>query len=146
MDLLFVYGSMKKGFRNHFRMEKENFIGNAITKEKYSMYPDSNYSFPYAIKENQEFNLKGELYEIKNIGFSILDDFEGVPTYYQREIIPVICDDKEHNAYIYFRASSNKRDYEDDLLIDEWTKEYEHAGDKLDEFFMAIRDAVNSKK
>ena len=63
---LFAYGSMKKDFINHDRLINEKFIGNAITKNKYNMYPDSLYLFPYGIEDEKVQHLKGELYFLEN--------------------------------------------------------------------------------
>ena len=54
-NLLFVYGSMKKGFSNHFRLENEELLGTAFTKEKYNMYPSFTYKFPYGIENERKW-------------------------------------------------------------------------------------------
>ena len=136
---LFAYGSMKKDFINHDRLINEKFIGNAITKNKYNMYPDSLYLFPYAIEKEKVQHLKGELYLLENDNIKNIDRFEGVPDFYYRKLIPVICNDVEIKAYIYFRAFSNSNSFENQLPIDSWKKDFENFGVKLSEIFNVIK-------
>ena len=136
---LFVYGSMKKDFINHNRLINEKFIGNAISKNKYNMYPDSLYLFPYAIENEKIHHLKGELYILENSNIKDIDLFEGVPDFYYRKLIPVICNEVEINAYIYFRAFNNPNSFENQLQIDYWKKDFENFGVKLGEIFNIIK-------
>lgn len=128
--LIFVYGSMKKSFINHFRLETAYFLGNAITKEKYAMYPSESYKFPYVLEEEKKFHIKGELYSICNDLMDILDIFEGHPVHYIRKTVNVVINDVILEANIYFRASSNPSAYDKTVLIDKWTTDLEYLGYK----------------
>ena len=130
---------MKKDFINHNRLINEKFIGNAITKNKYNMYPDSLYLFPYAIEKEKVQHLKGELYLLENGNIKNIDVFEGVPNFYYRKLIPVICNDEKIEAYIYFRTFSNPNSFENKLPIDYWKKDFEDFGVKLSEIFGVIK-------
>ena len=89
---LFVYGSMKKNFRNNNRLKNERFIGQAVTRLKYIMFPAPSYNYPYAIENEQKYQLKGELYELTTPNIiNIIDDFEGAPHYYYRKQTEVCC-------------------------------------------------------
>lgn len=136
---LFAYGSMKRDFINHDRLINEKFIGNAITKNKYIMYPDSLYLFPYVMENENIHHIKGELYFLENGDIKNIDTFEGVPDFYYRKLIPVICNDVEIEAYIYFRAFSNPNSFENKLSIDYWKKDFEDFGVKLSEIFSVIK-------
>lgn len=136
---LFAYGSMKKDFINHHRLINEKFIGNAITKNKYNMYPDNLYLFPYAIENEKVQHLKGELYLLENGAIKNIDVFEGVPNFYYRKLISVICNEIEIKAYIYFRAFTNPNSFENQLPIDYWKKDFEDLGVKLSEIFNVIK-------
>ena len=98
--LLFAYGSMKRGFRNHYRLENDKFIGQAKTKKKYCMFPAPSYNYPYGIEDDRRWQLKGELYELTNTPIETIDDFEGAPAYYYRKMIKVVCNNKDYDAYI----------------------------------------------
>jgi len=144
--LLFVYGSMKRGFRNNIRLDKEVYFGDAITKEKYCMFPSVNFTYPYALKEDKRWQLKGELYDITNIDISVIDDFEGVPKFYYRESIEIIWRDQVTKAFIYFRSNENPNSYEKELALDEWTQEYEKVGYKYSDFLYSLKKAMDKYK
>lgn len=120
---LFVYGTMKKGFPNHTRLDMAKFLGAVKTVEKYAMYPrDDNYC-PCVIKEENKVHIKGELYEVFfQDQIDHIDRFEGVPNYYIRETIEVeILGTKEVvNADIYFYNPQNDDKYDISRLIDKW--------------------------
>ena len=60
---LFVYGSLKQGYALDYVLKKSKKIGNYITKAKGFMM--TGFWFPYVTrKENSEYKIKGELYEV----------------------------------------------------------------------------------
>lgn len=148
--LLFAYGSMKRDFRNHYRLEAEEFIGEAVTKNKYNMYPSPAYNFPYGIEDDEKWQLHGELYKLTTPDLiKEIDVFEGVDKYYYRTTTTVFVGTKKYSTFIYFRSKSNPVDILDyDLPMNYWTKEFEKTGMKLDEYNeqlkIAIKDLRNS--
>lgn len=91
---LFVYGTLKRGFSSHFyfqKLAKPTFLGEATTCAKYIML--HNQAFPLLITKVQSHypypshRVKGELYQVEDLG--ALDEYEGVPKFYVRKIIPV---------------------------------------------------------
>jgi gamma-glutamylaminecyclotransferase len=117
---LFVYGSLKEGFHNHYKLVNYQKIGKAITSEKYCMYAESNNRFPYVIKEISKFNIKGELYKIDETLLKNIDIFEGTPIHYIREEITVLIKEKEYKAFIYFKNQNNEKLIMDTKELDEW--------------------------
>lgn len=76
---LFVYGSLKKDHsRNNF-LSEQRYLGVAKTSPKYQMYKYS--SFP-ALVETDSFgtSIFGELYEVRDNCFEVLDEIEGTST------------------------------------------------------------------
>jgi gamma-glutamylcyclotransferase (GGCT)/AIG2-like uncharacterized protein YtfP len=82
---VFVYGTLKKGGSNHFRMEGSKFIGEGrISGRMYRIdwYP--------ALVCGGEGSVKGELYLVNEQDLAALDAFEGIapnsdqPREYQR--------------------------------------------------------------
>ena len=90
MNKLFVYGSMKKGFKNHWRLENETFLGSGKTDNNYNMYPAESFSYPYGVEYEEKWQLFGELYELKNVAIEEIDIFEGAPEYYYRKEVGIL--------------------------------------------------------
>ena len=95
---VFVYGTLRRGFENHYLLKNSKFIGYGITKEKYSLYVDS---IPYVVKIPY-CQIKGEVYEVDKNTLIALDELEGHPDFYRRELIDVIVNGKTIKAWIYF--------------------------------------------
>ena len=99
--LLFAYGSMKRGFRNHYRLKNDKFIGQAKTKKKYCMFPAPSYNYPYRIEDDHMWQLKGELYELTNTPIETIDEFEGSPVCYYKKMTIVVF--FQISGYINFK-------------------------------------------
>jgi len=78
---LFVYGTLKKGGKNHFFLKESRFIRYAIL-EGYSLY-DINHGFPLMF-EDPEGKVYGEIYEIDSDTLSSIDALEGEGRFYER--------------------------------------------------------------
>ena len=132
--LLFAYGSMKKGFSNHKRLRNDILVGDAITVDKYNMFPASSFGYPYAVENNKKWQLHGELYILKDTTIDILDVFEGTPSHYYRKEVKVICKEVEYKAFIYFIALTKLKDMESDISINKWELKYQDVGSSLYEY------------
>ena len=99
MHTVFVYGTLRSGFSNHFIMEPTVKIGNGTTKNKYALYEAG---IPYLVEDEKVSNVKGEVYFVDETTFDILDTLEGHPSWYERKLIPVIVEGKEYTAWTYF--------------------------------------------
>ena len=78
---LFVYGTLKKGGKNHFFLKGAKFIRYAIL-EGYSIY-DINHGFPLMF-EDPEGKVYGEIYEIGSNTLSCIDALESEGKFYER--------------------------------------------------------------
>ncbi|MCX8021021.1 MAG: gamma-glutamylcyclotransferase [Chitinophagaceae bacterium] len=109
---LFVYGSLRSGFRSpayEYISRHFSFLGNAKVKGKlYDMG-----SYPAAVPTTEDCYIIGELYRIKNedeFAWAIgqLDDYEGVTPepdevqLYRRELTEVWIDNHTTIAWIYW--------------------------------------------
>jgi len=74
--LVFVYGTLKRGFYNHEVLETSQFIGKAITKNKYPM--------------------------INDLTLEKLDILEDFPDFYTRDYIQVIVNNNTMEVIVYF--------------------------------------------
>lgn len=131
--LLFVYGSMRKGLRNNTRLNGCEFLGNAQTEKKYSMFPSWDYGFPYVFEGEDRTKIKGEVYKVpREIIETKIDHLEGVALQcYKRRTIEVWLDNgTKITADIYFAGEAITVDNIDcEKPITEWTKDFQDIGD-----------------
>ena len=81
-NLIFVYGTLKRGYSNNILLASCPFIGQAITKPHYRLYDCGPY--PCLIKDEHGRAIRGEIYEVDDAVLRRLDRLEGVPFLYQR--------------------------------------------------------------
>jgi len=106
--LLFVYGTLMKEMANHQFLCNAKFICESETDAKYLM--SANF-IPFVTPEkyvHDELNrkklcrIKGELYEVEDYTLKIIDQLEGHPTFYKRELKLVNTPDRGFiDAWIY---------------------------------------------
>lgn len=92
-QLLFVYGTLKRGLANHRHLAEASYVGEARMPgvDLHDLGP-----FPMAI--HGEGLIHGELYRLAEALLVELDRFEGVPRLYQRERRPL---SDGRSAWIY---------------------------------------------
>jgi gamma-glutamylaminecyclotransferase len=96
---VFVYGSLKRGFRNHHFLATSRFVGPGTTRRDFDLL-DLGY-FPAAIRLGA-FAIRGELFAVDRRTLNTLDRLEGNGTFYRREQHPVIIEEaKPVSAWIY---------------------------------------------
>lgn len=108
--LVFVYGTLKKGFHNHQVMQQAGgiFIRNAITFPEYEMISFG--AYPGLIHIEAPGNIiKGELYEVADI--APIDRLEGHPQFYERFLMPIAVEEVIE-AWIYLLNPETYGDYE----------------------------------
>jgi len=103
MPLVFVYGTLKKGFPNHKLLGKDSkFIGTDTMLG--ALYFLGHRAFPYAFVSTPWFRsatdsrIHGEVYDIDTETVRKLDDLEGHPNHYVRIETKT---DKGHNVHVY---------------------------------------------
>lgn len=84
MKLLFVYGTLKKGFRNQSYLQDAVFMGKFTTDGRYTMYDFDGYP---AVTEQGIDAICGEVYRINSDHLAAIDTLECYPDFYQRTII-----------------------------------------------------------
>lgn len=86
--LLFVYGTLKRGERNYFRIADQKFVSEATTAPKYRVFDLGPY--PGLVRDGEKgLAVRGEVFAVSECALAELDDFEGVPTAFVRELIEV---------------------------------------------------------
>ncbi|HEU4532466.1 MAG TPA: gamma-glutamylcyclotransferase [Polyangiaceae bacterium] len=81
--VVFVYGSLLRGERNHGRMAGARFVGPARTLARYALYDLG--AYPGMTDGAQA--VEGELYEVDVRLLAALDAFENHPRFYRRRAI-----------------------------------------------------------
>jgi gamma-glutamylcyclotransferase (GGCT)/AIG2-like uncharacterized protein YtfP len=85
MNLLFVYGTLKRGYGNNRLLYGAEFIGEGITKKSYHLH---NCGFPKAVPSITGLPVKGEVFRVEPSHITRCDMLEGHPDWYtRREII-----------------------------------------------------------
>ena len=79
---LFVYGSLKKGFRHHAELRGAKFQRPARTEPRYRLVRAGDY--PVLLAHGAE-RISGELFEVSREALDRLDEFEG-PAYARRAV------------------------------------------------------------
>lgn len=95
--LVFVYGSLKRGFHNHGLLNnpESEFIGECDTPPEFTMYDLG--SFPAIVPEG-ETPIQGEVFRVSGRVFGNLDMLEGFPSFYNRKLINTPYGE----AWVYF--------------------------------------------
>ena len=127
MHTVFVYGTLRSGFSNHFLMASTVKIGDGETKNKYALYTSG---IPFLVEDEQVSTIKGEVYFVDDTILRVLDSLEGHPDWYKRKLIPVVVKGKEYIAWAYFNKPAGvlieSGDYEKQLTTQtKNTKYYE---------------------
>uniref|UniRef100_A0A3B4G4K8 Gamma-glutamylaminecyclotransferase n=1 Tax=Pundamilia nyererei TaxID=303518 RepID=A0A3B4G4K8_9CICH len=93
MTRVFVYGTLKKGQPNNYRMFDSNngkaeYLGSAFTSQKYPLVITTEDNIPFLLNiPGQGHRVHGEIYKVDDQMLKFLDDFESVPTLYQRTVV-----------------------------------------------------------
>ena len=106
LHTIFVYGTLKKGFSNHFFLSGARYLGPARTVDRYALYVDM---YPGVYPRDQISPIVGQLFEVDSATLSRLDDLEDHPRLYQRELIEVETDEGRRTAWIYFYPEKSGR-------------------------------------
>ncbi len=95
MSLLFVYGSLKRGFFNHHLICEMDLISVDRTRDKYCMLDLG--PFPGVIDSRQVSSIQGEVFEVDDQLLRKLDLFEG-DHYFRKQVYL----ERSPQAWMYF--------------------------------------------
>jgi gamma-glutamylaminecyclotransferase len=107
-DLVFVYGSLKRGFGNHRLLANSEFVGTGLTEPRYRLINLGPY--PAMIESTDDpLSITGELYRIDEQTLADLDRLEGEGVLYRRIVTTITaleggaCDQRvdTHSAWTY---------------------------------------------
>lgn len=115
--LVFVYGTLKKGYSNHRLLESSRFVNNATSIMRLAMTGEGK-AFPYVHGYDPKgYQIKGEVYEVTPEVMKRLDTLEGYPYHYDRTEMWFQVGAQMKKAWIY-----HTDDRPEGKLLEEWTK------------------------
>jgi gamma-glutamylcyclotransferase (GGCT)/AIG2-like uncharacterized protein YtfP len=105
MTLIFVYGTLKRGGRNHRFMAGQRFVGEAGTGPGFILYSLGKY--PGMVRSAQpDHHVLGELWAVDDNGLKALDALEGVDEQlYERVAVTLAAPYAQQpvETYLYLR-------------------------------------------
>lgn len=104
-EMVFVYGSLKRGFRNHHVMNQSagRCAGTAVLTG-YGLHSVYSGAFPGIVRRDNRYKVHGELFSIPAERLPRMDAFEGVPSLYTRERVRVRSGKRKFWAWVYVFA------------------------------------------
>ena len=75
-QLVFVYGSLKRGFALHELLQGQLYLGNAVTEALYRLFDLG--SYPGLVEWPEGLAIRGEVYQVDFECLGRLDEAEGV--------------------------------------------------------------------
>jgi len=106
MNPVFVYGTLKRGFANHYLMEGQEFVGEARTAPGFVLHDLGGYPGMVADAAAAE-GVSGEVWSVDDECLSGLDVLEGTSEgLYRRERVPLLDPYAQRHveAYLYLRS------------------------------------------
>lgn len=114
-NMVFVYGSLKRGFHNHDiiaydfvnggKNKGHTYIGPDTTVDDFKMVSIG--SFPAIYFDREGSPVKGEVYIVDDATFELLDQLEGYPTHYSRKKVTL---KSGNEAWIYYYPEPTDED------------------------------------
>ena len=122
-NLVFVYGSLKRGFSNHHLLSNKMsaiLVVKGITQLEYSLIDLGCYP---AIALKPTSQVTGELYRVTDACLEELDWLEGYPNYYTRSQVNILGSIKNfaRKAWMYHFTEESAKGYEGSTVIESGT-------------------------
>jgi gamma-glutamylaminecyclotransferase len=105
--VLFVYGTLKRGQRNFFRLAGQEFLGEVVTAPKYRVIDLG--AHPGLVRDANGRAIHGELFAVDARCLAELDAFEEVPGPFVRERIEVDGHDEVWAYYMNTPAPADAK-------------------------------------
>jgi gamma-glutamylcyclotransferase (GGCT)/AIG2-like uncharacterized protein YtfP len=106
--ILFFYGTLKRGGRNHHFLAGQTFLGEAHTLPRYRLYDLGPH--PALVEAEHGAVVRGEVWAVDAATLARLDEFEGVPDWFDRRPIQLADAPAGAEAYFYRGDVTSGRD------------------------------------
>lgn len=116
-NLVFVYGTLKKGYANHGLLEGAEFLGEATSKDARWNLVDLG---PFPAMTYGHTAVRGEVYAIDSSHLRALDRLEGYPQYYDRNVVDFTMGDTTVAAWVYWMPTLVMRNDSEVAQLAEW--------------------------
>lgn len=114
-NYVFVYGTLKEGYRNNLWLGVSELEGDGTTSDKWAMIHGP--GFPYLLGRHPDgHHIKGEIYSCTDATLAHLDRLEGTPYHYHREVIDVDCGDFVYPCITYVKTNIDPEDLEEEFI------------------------------
>ncbi len=104
---LFVYGTLKRGLRNHYLLGNPKFLGEAVTLPRYRLIDLGEHP---GLLERGTTAIRGELWLVASQALAHVDQFEGIPYPFDRRPIMIQNFADSVEAYFFLGDASRGRD------------------------------------
>jgi len=103
MTRIFVYGTLKRGCKNHHHLAGQTYVGEARTVPGFRLYDLGDYPGMVADPTDLE-GVTGELWDVDAIALVHLDEFEGIAEGLYRRVVVSMADSTYAHTYLYARS------------------------------------------
>ena len=104
MTRIFVYGTLKRGCKNHRHLAGQTYVGEARTVPGFRLHHLGSYPGMVAAPDDHE-GVTGELWDVDAAALAHLDDFEGVAEgFYRRKLVQLAAPSGQTTAHTYLYA------------------------------------------
>ncbi|QVL30640.1 gamma-glutamylcyclotransferase [Telmatocola sphagniphila] len=88
-QLLFVYGTLKRGLQNQHFLDEQKFVAEVKTLPHYRIYHFGWHPGMIEVSA-QGLAVRGEIYEVDEQALSKMDEYEEVPTFFIRKPVLIL--------------------------------------------------------
>jgi gamma-glutamylcyclotransferase (GGCT)/AIG2-like uncharacterized protein YtfP len=110
MDIIFVYGTLKRGLGNHRFLDGQEFLGVAETSPDFRLFDGG--AFPAMVEfPSTGVNVKGEIWRVDKKSKKSIDRLEGIPHMYKRIPVTLVSHpDLEVETYVMHNHPNGWKD------------------------------------
>ncbi|ACM29285.1 hypothetical protein Arad_7880 [Rhizobium rhizogenes K84] len=119
-QIVFVYGTLKRGFANHDILTNARYAGTAVTMDPYPLIISESWNVPVVVDEvGSGYRVEGELFSVPLLDLKIMDEFEDVGRtqgYIRKRIVVEIVSGDQLTAWIYMKLREQIGQIKSDFL------------------------------